>query len=288
MSFFRLRVSAADNPLNLFPRGGLQPLKLKDKIAVVTGASQGIGSGIAIGLAEAGADVIVNYNRHAAAAETVADSIRKLKRRALVLQGDVSNSEEVTAIVRKTLEAFGKIDILVNNAGIFIASPIESVTEQDWDRVMAVNLKGVFLCCQAVGNHMIARQSGGSIINVASISSHIPEINGGAYTPSKAGVIGLTRLLAVEWAEHNIRVNAVSPGPVMTPLQRQAYPTEALLTARNRAIPLNRHGTPADIAAVIVFLASDDAAYITSAEITADGGSQVSMFQLVHKLAKNA
>jgi NAD(P)-dependent dehydrogenase (short-subunit alcohol dehydrogenase family) len=262
-------------------------LKLKDKIAVVTGSSQGIGSGIAIGLAEAGADVVVNYNRNSDGAESVADSVRKLNRRALVLQGDVSIRNAVKNIVQKTLDAFGKIDILVNNAGIFIAAPIEGVTEEDWDRVMAVNLKGVFLCCQTVGNHMIARQSGGSIINVASISGHIPEIHGGAYTPSKAAVIGLTRLLAVEWAAHNIRVNAVSPGPVMTPLQRQAYPTEALLAARNRAIPLNRHGTPADIAAVVVFLASDAAAYITGEEITADGGSRVSMFQLVHKLAEN-
>jgi NAD(P)-dependent dehydrogenase (short-subunit alcohol dehydrogenase family) len=266
----------------------MNPLKLKDKIALVTGASQGIGSGIAIGLAEAGAEVVVNYNRHAETAEQVADSIKKLKRRALVLQGDVSNHSDVQNMVQQTLDAFGKIDILVNNAGIFKAAQIEDVTEEDWDRVMAVNLKGIFLCCQAVGSHMIARQSGGSIVNVASISGHIPEINGGAYTPSKAGVIGLTRLLAAEWAVHNIRVNAVSPGPVMTPLQRQAYPTEELLAARNRAIPLNRHGAPADIAAVAVFLASDDAGYLTGAEITADGGSQVSMFQLVHKLAKQA
>jgi NAD(P)-dependent dehydrogenase (short-subunit alcohol dehydrogenase family) len=263
-------------------------LKLKDKIAVVTGASQGIGSGIAVGLAAAGADVVVNYHRHAEAAVMVADSIKKLKRRAIVLQGDVSNSKDVTTIVQKALEAFGKIDILVNNAGIFIAAPIEDVREEDWDRVMAVNLKGTFLCCRAVGNHMITRQSGGAIINVASISGHIPELYGGAYTPSKAGVIGLTRLLAVEWAAHKIRVNAVSPGPVMTSLQRQAYPTQALLAARNRSIPLNRHGTPADIAAVVVFLASDAAAYSTGEEVTVDGGSRVSMFHLVHKLTKNA
>ena len=261
-------------------------MKLKDKIAVVTGASQGIGSGIALCQAEAGADIVVNYHRNTEGAEMVAESIKKLNRRALVLQGDVSNNEDVTTIVRKTLQAFGKIDILVNNAGIFKAAQIEDVKESDWDRVMAVNLKSVFLCCQAVGRQMIARQSGGSIINVASISGHIPEVHGGAYTPSKAGVIGLTRLLAIEWSAHNIRVNAVSPGPVMTPLQLQAYPTEALLAARNRAIPLNRHGTPAEIAKVVVFLASDDAAYITGEEITADGGSRISMFQLVHKLAK--
>jgi NAD(P)-dependent dehydrogenase (short-subunit alcohol dehydrogenase family) len=120
---------------------------------------------------------------------------------------------------------------------------------------------------------------------VASISGHIPEINGGAYTPSKAGIIGLTKLLAIEWTKYNIRVNAISPGPVMTPLQRKAYPSEKLLEARNRAIPMGRHATPPEIARVAVFLASEDAAYITGEEITVDGGSQISMFQLVHRLA---
>ena len=261
-------------------------MRLKDKVAIVTGASQGIGRGIALGLAEAGADVVVNYYQNNDAATEVADKILMLGRSVLVLQGDVSNREDVSRIVQEVLEAFGKIDILVNNAGIFIAGPLEKMREEDWDRVVAVNLKGVFLCCQAVGNHMIEKKSGGSMINVASISGHIPEINGGAYTPTKAGVIGLTRLLAVEWSKYNIRVNAISPGPVMTPLQRKAYPNEKLLAARNDAIPMRRHGTPEEIAKTAVFLASDDSSYITGEEITVDGGSQISMFNLVHKLAE--
>jgi len=151
---------------------------------------------------------------------------------------------------------------------------------------MALNLKGVFLCCQAVGRHMIKRKAGGSIVNVASISGEMPEINDGAYTPSKAGVIALTRLLAIEWAKYGIRVNALSPGPIMTPLQREAFPSEKLLDARNKAIPMNRHGTPEEMAKVAIFLASDDSSYITGANITADGGSLASMFYLVHRMAE--
>lgn len=261
-------------------------MKLKDKIAIVTGASQGIGRGIALGFAEAGADVVVNCDRNIDGAETVANEIRTLGRRAQAIQGDVSRSNDVDRMIQQTLRTFGRIDILVNNAGIYVAGPIENLREEDWDRVIEVNLKGVFLCCQAVGRHMIERKSGGSIINVASISAHMPELNSGAYTPSKAGVIGLTRLLAVEWAKYGIRVNALSPGPVMTPLQREAYPSEKLLEARTRAIPMNRHGTPEEMARVAIFLASGDSSYITGEDINVDGGSQASMFYLVHRLAE--
>ena len=260
-------------------------MKLKDKVSVITGASQGIGRGIALGLAEAGADVTVNYHQNVDGAEAVANEVHNLGRRAIVVQGDVSKSSDVDRMIQETLSEFGKIDILVNNAGIYIASPIEDVDEADWDRAIQVNLKGVFLCCRAVGRYMIERKSGGSIVNVASISAHMPDVNGGAYTPSKAGVVGLTRLLAVEWSKYNIRVNAINPGPVLTPLQRTAYPTKELEEARNSAVPMNRHGTPEEMAKVAVFLASEDAGYITGADINVDGGSLVSMFQLVHKLS---
>ena len=263
-------------------------LKLKNRVAIVTGASQGIGRGIALGLAEAGADIVVNCDRSVDKAEAVAMEIRARGRRALEVKADVSNSTDVKRMVQDTLKAFGRIDVLINNAGLFINSPMEDVKEEDWDRVMAVNLKGVFLCCQAVGRHMIERQAGGSIINIASISGVMPEINGGAYTPSKAAVLALTRQLGVEWAKYGIRVNALSPGPVLTPLQRAAYPSEELLAARNSAIPMNRHGTPEEMANVAVFLASDDSSYMTGENITADGGSLSSMFYLVHKLAEQA
>ncbi len=263
-------------------------MKLGGKTAVVTGASQGIGRGIALGLAEAGADVVVNCDRSVDKAEAVAQEVRTQGRRALVIQADVSSSADVQRMLQEALQAFGHIDILVNNAGLFINSPMEDVKEEDWERVMAVNVKGVFLCCQAVGKHMIARQAGGSIINIASIAGVLPEVNGAAYSPSKAAVLALTRLLAIEWAKHGIRVNAINPGAVLTPLQRASYPSERLLQARSSAIPMCRHGTPEEMAKVAVFLASDDSSYITGESIAADGGSLCSMYYLVHKLAEQA
>jgi len=262
-------------------------MKLAGKVAIVTGASQGIGRGIALKFAEQGADVVVNYRENDDMAQTVAEKIRSLNRQALAVKADVSQSIDVNGLVQKTLATFGNIDILVNNAGIFIGGEIAQLKEEIWDRVMAVNLKGVFLCCQAVGEYMITNKVAGSIINIASISGRLPELNGNAYSPSKAGVISLSALLAVEWAGHGIRVNALSPGPVMTPLQEKIYATPELLAARNRGIPMNRHGEPEEIAKAAVFLASDDASYITGENLSVDGGSLASMYHLIRQLAKN-
>ena len=251
-------------------------MKLSRKVAIVTGASQGIGSGIALKFAEEGADVVVNYHKNKNLADAMADRIRKLGSRALTIKADVSHKADVNRIVQTALEKFGRIDILVNNAGIFVGGGISDLNEEIWDRVMAVNLKGVFLCCQAVGSYMIANDVRGSIINIASISGRLPELNGNAYSPSKAGVISFSALLAVEWAKYGIRVNALSPGPVMTPLQQAIYSTPALLEARNRGIPMNRHGQPEEIGKAAIFLASDDASYITGAALDVNGGIYMS------------
>ena len=263
-------------------------MKLEDKVAIITGASQGIGSGIALKFAEDGADVVVNYYKNNEMAETVADKIRSLGRKALTVKADVSKSTDVIDMVQKVLDAFGKIDILVNNAGIFIGGEILDLEEEIWDRVMAVNLKGVFLCCQAVGKYMIADNVRGSIVNIASISGRLPELNGNAYSPSKAGVISLSALLAVEWAKYGIRVNSLSPGPVMTPLQQKIYSTPELLEARNRGIPMNRHGEPEEIGKAAVFLASDEASFITGENLSVDGGSLASMYHLIRQLAEKS
>jgi NAD(P)-dependent dehydrogenase (short-subunit alcohol dehydrogenase family) len=261
-------------------------MKLEGKTAIVTGSSQGIGSGIALKFAEEGAHVVVNYHKSKHLAEAVADKICSLGVRALTVKADVSQKTDVARMVQTALDQFGRIDILVNNAGIFVAGKLADLKEEIWDRVMAVNLKGVFLCCQAVGNYMIAHQVKGSIINIASISGKLPELNGNAYSPSKAGVISLSALLAVEWAKYGIRVNSLSPGPVMTPLQQEIYSTPALLAARNRGIPMNRLGEPEEIGKAAVFLASDDASFVTGENLSVDGGSLVSMFHLIHRLAE--
>ena len=260
-------------------------MKLSGKVAIVTGSSQGIGSGIALKLAESGADVVINYRKNDELAEAVAERIRSLGREALTIRADVSKAADVDRMVQKTLDSFKIIDILVNNAGIFIGGKIAELKEEIWDRVIAVNLKGVFLCCRAVGKYMIANHIEGSIINIASISGKLPELNGNAYSPSKAGAISLSALLAVEWAQYGIRVNSLSPGPVMTPLQQEIYSTPALLAARNRGIPMNRHGQPEEIGNAAVFLASDDASYVTGENLSVDGGSLASMYHLIHQLA---
>jgi 3-oxoacyl-[acyl-carrier protein] reductase len=260
----------------------------RGKIALVTGAGRGIGRGIALRLAREGADVLVNAARNRDAAQQTAEAIRTLGRRALVAMADVADEEAVSDMVARGEAELGPIEILVNNAGILKSGPIADLSRKDWQRVLDVNLTGPFLCSRIVGARLISRGRSGVIVNVASISGHMPEVSTGAYTPSKAGLIGLTRLLAAEWAAYGIRVNAVSPGPVLTPLQQSAYPTEALLNARNRAIPIGRHGTPEEIGAAVAFLVSDDAAFITGQEITVDGGSMVSMFSLVRTMASGA
>jgi len=253
-------------------------MKLADKVAIVTGSGQGIGRAIALAFAREGANVVI-FDKIPQTANEAANEIISLGRQALVIVGDVSNGRDVNKLVEAALETFGRINVLVNAAGIAVRSPIIELSEENWDKVIDVNLKGTFLCCQAVGKVMI-KQKGGSIINIASIAGHTPQILLGAYSPSKAGVISLTELLAIEWAEYGVRVNAISPGPIKTPLTDAIYADPKLREARCKAIPMKRFGEPEEVANVAVFLASEDSSYITGHTIVVDGGSLWSMFLL--------
>ena len=245
-------------------------LRLDGKVAVVTGASRGLGRAMALGLAEAGADVVV-VSRTMEALETLAEEIRALGQRGLPVRADVTDRDEVGNMVRRTMEAFGKIDILVNNAGTIFRAAAEEYPEEAWDRVLEVNLKGVFLCCQAVGKVMIAQRRG-KIINIGSLLSAIGVPLIPAYAASKGGVRQLTKALAVEWAPYNIHVNAIGPGYFRTELTEALQKDEERAAWILRRTPLGRWGVPEDLKGPVVFLASDASDYITGQMLYVDGG----------------
>ncbi|RJQ65617.1 MAG: 3-oxoacyl-ACP reductase FabG [Desulfobacteraceae bacterium] len=257
-------------------------MKLEGKAAIVTGGAQGIGKAVCEAFAKEGADVMVADVLGRKAGE-VAEEISAQGRKTSSLCLDVSDKSQVEKMVGSAIAAFGKIDILVNAAGVFVRGPIEDVSEKDWDRVIAVNLKGTFLCSQAAGRKMISRKSG-SIVNIASIAGHAPQIHLGAYSPSKAGILLLTKIMAVEWARYGVRVNAVSPGPTATPMFMSIYDSEEKLNRRKRAIPLNRFAGPDEIANAAVFLSSKEAGFVTGHSLVVDGGSLDSMYHLMGML----
>jgi NAD(P)-dependent dehydrogenase (short-subunit alcohol dehydrogenase family) len=179
----------------------------------------------------------------------------------------------------------GCIDILVNNAGILYKSPLAEIKVDEWDRVMNVNLKGPFLCSRFIVNHMI-QNGGGNIVNISSIAAFNPDIYGGSYSVSKAALNMLTELQALEWARHNIRVNAVCPGPIDTPMIQKAFNTASLMRARIEGLPLKRLGKPGDVAKLVTFLVSDEASNITGEHVIVDGGSSKSMYSLIDSLGE--
>jgi NAD(P)-dependent dehydrogenase (short-subunit alcohol dehydrogenase family) len=266
----------------------LDSRKLEGKVSIITGGGSGIGRAIALQFAQAGSKITVAGRNSEPGSQTV-KMITDLGGEAAFVRTDVSDSRQVSNLVSETLRNYGKVDVLVNNAGIFTSGPIEDLAEQDWDRVIDVNLKGPFLCSKAVAKHFMGRRSG-VILNIISISAEIPEIYAGAYTPSKAGLVGLTKMLAVEWAKYGVRVVGISPGPVRTDIHKRLYDhgDPAIREARHRAVPMGRPGEPEEIARLAEFLASDDASYITGTTFTVDGGSTVSMFHTVHLLKEYA
>lgn len=242
---------------------------LEGKVALVTGGSRGIGRAIAISLAEAGANVVVNYAGNEAAAEEVVAHIESLGRKALIIKANVGNSAEVDAMVKKTLEVFGQLDILVNNAGITRDNLIMRMKDEEFDEVINTNLKGVFNCVRSVTRTMMKQRSG-RIINISSVVGSMGNPGQANYVAAKAGVIGLTKSAARELASRGITVNAIAPGFITTDMTDKL--SDEMKAQLLLQIPLARFGQPDDIAKTVLFLASNEASYMTGQTLHIDGG----------------
>jgi 3-oxoacyl-[acyl-carrier protein] reductase len=244
-------------------------MTLEGKVALVTGASRGIGREIALELARQGANVAVNYAGSEGKANEVVDEIKAIGREAFAIKCDVSNSVEVAAMVKETVDRFSKLDILVNNAGITKDNLLMRMKEEEWDDVININLKGVFLCTKGVTRQMM-KQRMGRIINITSVVGVSGNPGQANYVSAKAGVIGLTKTTAKELASRNITVNAIAPGFITTDMTDKL--TEEVKVEMLKQIPLARLGEPKDIAKMTAFLASEDASYITGQTIHVNGG----------------
>lgn len=241
---------------------------LENKVALVTGAAQGIGKAIVELYAEKGADIILVDLQDTV--KEVADAVSKSGRKGVPLVADITNTENVKKVVAASIQEFGRIDILVNCAGVVFLDDAENLSEEYWDKTLAVNLKACFIMAQYVGREMIKSKSG-KIVNIASQAGIVALDKHVAYCTSKAGIIGMTKVLAMEWAEFNINVNAISPTVILTELGKKAWAGE-VGEAMQKKIPVRRFGYPEEVAAVALFLASDAAAMITGENIVIDGG----------------
>ena len=242
-------------------------MQFENKVAIVTGAKQGIGFGIALAMAKEGCNIVVS-DIDQAGAEAAAAEIAKLGVQTLAVACDVSKKENVDNLIAETIKKFGKLDILVNNAGVYPYKAFAEMTEADWDRVMNVNLKSVFLCSQAAAKEM---KAGGKIVSISSIASLVGFDNLVHYCASKGGINGFTRALALELASKKINVNAVAPGAIETPGSTVTM-TDEVKKGTLALIPWGRMGSPEDIGQAVAFLASDKADYITGQVLVVDGG----------------
>jgi len=239
---------------------------LKNKVAIVTGAARGIGQSIAVELARHGADVVVS---DIISGSATVNQIRKLKRKSIFIKTDVSDKKQVEDLINQTIKKFKKIDILVNNAGIFVTGATEKLSEEDWEKTINVNLKGIFLCSQAALKYM---KKGACIINISSVAGIGGYAQAAAYCSSKGGIRLLTKSLAGEFGNKGIRVNSIHPGIIETAMIQGILNNKKTKQGMLLKIPLARTGKPIDIAGPVVFLASDASSYMTGAEIIVDGG----------------
>ena len=246
---------------------------LKGKVAIITGARRGMGKADALALAKAGVKVTV-ADISQEECQLVVDEIKKLGGEGLAVKCDVTNEKEITEMVKKTVESFGKVDILVNNAGICSFSPFLKMTEEEWDKTLDINLKGYFLCAKAAAKEMV-KQKSGVIVNIASVV--MGQMGMGMaglahYSASKGGIAALTKTLSLELAPYNIRVNAIAPGAIDTPMAASTKTDPKTLEQTLAMIPLHRMGKPEEIANTVLFLTSDASSYITGSIVVVDGG----------------
>ena len=254
-------------------------MKLQGKVALVTGAGSGIGQAIALLFAKEGADIGVNDIDLLSAEHTVA-AVKQIGRRAIAIKADVFEPDAVDAMVDRVINELGGVHILVNNAGVPLRGPmLEEQTVERWDRAVAVILRGTYLCSRRAGQWMSVHKTG-KILNISSLAGIIGSSDHGGYGPAKAGVINLTRALAVEWGKYHINVNCIAPGLINTPLTQRAIAREPALANIAQGVPLRRMGEADDIAKAALFLVSDDASYITGVTLPVDGGWLASGYQI--------
>jgi NAD(P)-dependent dehydrogenase (short-subunit alcohol dehydrogenase family) len=243
---------------------------LTGKIAIVTGGGSGIGRRVAIAFSEFGAKLVI-ADIDKKAADLVVSEIKAKGGEAFATRMDVTNPDEVDEMVNAAASAFGRIDILFNNAGISIRCPAESFSLEDWNKIIAVNLTGMFVCAQAVGRVMI-KQGGGKIINTASVSAKLGHPGNLAYAAAKHGVVGMTKVMAVEWGKYGVSVNCIGPGVIKTPMTMKAFTDPGQYQELVKRVPLGRLGEPDDIVGAVVFLASEASNYVTGQTIYIEGG----------------
>ena len=251
-------------------------MRLRDKVAIVTGSSRSIGRAIALGYGREGAKVVVNYHSDAEAAHSAVAEIEQMGSEAIAVRADTSSSSDVAALIAAAVDNFGRIDILVNNAGILIRTPFLQIEESEWDRILAVNLKGFFLCSQAAAKQMVRQGDGGVIINMSSAGDKIAGKDLTHYCVAKGGVQMLTRQLGFELAQYGIRTNAIGPGLIETDLNRSDLSEPSFRKYRLTRIPLGIIGVPEDIVGAAVFLACEDSRMATGSTIYLDGGQSIS------------